>query len=215
MIILRIVILSFICTFCISYIGYGQKFETHYIIDSIPNIANFNILNKEENTINRSNEILKQKDKYGYDKILFKSNRSRVYLKKYWDDVEDSLANDVKIDFMPLYCTCDFKNDTISIETGWSYYGTLIFNIELLKNVFNSKIILNEKIIEMQFQKLILENEPKFKNEDKLTGLLIFKTKKQEIKNEFKNETNQRHYEGKIYFTCITDKYKTDKTTNR
>ncbi len=201
------IIFAFIYTFSFSLVGYGQKYETNYTIDSIPKISKFYILNSDEKSMDSLNKTQEKKDKFGRDKIVFSNNRSRVFLDKFWDDVEDSLVNIANPKFISLYCTCDTKNDTISIKTGWDYYGTFIFKIDLFNNVFDSKIYLNEELIEMQYQKLILDNQPNFKKSEQLTGLLTFKTKKQKITNEFNTESKQRHYEGNIYFTCKTDQF--------
>lgn len=194
-------IISLIFTSCISYLGYSQTYKTKYIIDSIPNISNFYVLNSKEIIIDSLNEKLEKKDKFGRDKVIFKSNRSRVYIKNNLNDFEDINDND----FIPLFCNCEIKKDTISIETGWSFYGTIKFNIRLVKNEFAFTIKINDEIIDIQFQKLILDKKPNFEKGEKITGLFIYSTKEQGIKNELIPKTDQINYEGKIYFTCIND----------
>lgn len=186
----------------------AQEYTTRYYIDSIPNSIEFFKLDIEEKKLDSLNKIEPQKDKFGLDKSEFIKNRSRLFMNKYWNNINQEINEEGAntINFIPLFCSCEIKKDIISIETGWNYYGLVVFKTEVAKSTFQTKLKLNDETIEMEYQKLILNTQPSFKIGQQLSGLLTYKTKKiiQSTTNTI--ETDQTHYDGKIYFTCITHK---------
>jgi hypothetical protein len=174
---------------------FSQKNENpKYVIGIIPEKDSFFVLNEEEKKINKDFKTKKTTD--------FETNRSRIYLDKYYNEKNQTIADD--IDFLPLYCNCSIKKDSVLIQSTWNYYGISGFEIKMDKNKYQSKLIIGSELNEMQFQNLILDNQPSFKEGQQLTGLLTFVSKKRRFPKEGKKGFDEQYYKGKAYFICQT-----------
>jgi hypothetical protein len=154
--------------------------------------------------------------------LVYKENRSRNILDVYKDGELISKTDDDKhIEAMGTQCSCNLKNDTITVKMSFWIFGGFAIQIKLMDNQFVGLYSLDERrqyifklknsdelstniVIPLAEQQLLLDVKPMYKSGQQLNGYFSFNTEDYfELDvNSTSNSLDNLKTTGTTYFTC-------------
>ncbi len=212
-----------------------KKYYSKIKYQDIPNRALFEILSPREiehsqkKSSEKTNQSIKKLPdsitaKYSLDEIKlkyapyeYKNNRSRIFYNVYYNKKKQNKKNYLKKG-MDLPCGCQMKNDTLTVVTGFGFFGGLGFASKINRKKFTNYFweysdheylklkkedsILKKSIeIGSKYQKMILEKKPKIGQV--LTGYFSIYTK------PYYTNNTKSNVHGEVYFKCFVFKKQT------
>lgn len=203
---------------------YNETFEIGDIIDKIDfNTLNSSELFQEEKSIKKNNETLEKiadsiKIKYADDmkiwseNMKFSNNRSRIF----WGDVGRKQTE------ISLPCLCTKQNDTLTIASGFGFFGGAGAGIKINKDKFTSifyeysdepylkknktdSVLVKSLELNAKYQKLILDSKPK--HNKLLSGHLTFVTNPYYTASSKESEF-ERSQAVDMHFKCLVLEYR-------
>ncbi len=223
-----LILLSF--SVCKAQVNDGVTFNKEYVIGPVLKLDEFMRLNKNElrqdsiyNQYDKAMDTLKvadsiQKLNSVFRKKDFPNNRSRIFADTYNNGKMETKDSTFSLG-LSTPCDCYTTQDTMFVKMGLGFFGGFGFNIEVVKNNFQSCFFeyiddvkpykynledtatYNFIIAKSKYQFLTLDKLPEFKPGQQLTGSLTYTTENYYAQSAG-DKYNAIYVTGKLFFTC-------------